>query len=728
MTDFPILGGIKWYERTDVMGVEPVELTVDGMDCANCAASITRFLERKGLEDVYVNFQTREVRYKPGENGLDEEAVKAGIRKLGYTVVEPEQSDPWWTLERKLLISAIFTLPLLLHHLLMMVGVDVPLFDNFWVQMAVCLPPFLIGVTHFGGSALRSMRGGVPNMDVLIFVGSTAAFGYSLVGTFLDASQYIFYETAATIITLVLVGNWLEKRAVTQTTSAIQDLTKLQVEKARRIMPSGTIVEVDRKDIRVGYHLQVNEGDRIPADGHIINGDAQIDESMITGESEPVVRGQGDAVIGASVIVSGHLHIEVDRLGKDSLLGQMIELVKTAQQEKPDIQRLADKISAIFVPVVLSIALVTFLVGWLAAGLAAQQAAMNAIAVLVISCPCAMGLATPTAVMVGVGRLARIGVLIKGGQTVETLADIQSMVFDKTGTLTRGQLSVARIDYLTSDEKRTDAIVYHLEKHSSHPIAKSLVSSLEDRVNGFHTLWADLDVREEKGKGVTGLLPDGTRWKLGSARYHEQLALEQPSSDLYLSENDQLLARIHLVDELKPEAVQALQDLRHQGIKTIILSGDRQEKTEAIAREVGVDTYFAEQLPEEKLARIESLASEGMVAMVGDGINDAPALAKATLGISLSNASQVAIQSARVVLLNGQLDKLPQAMAVARHTVLTIRQNLFWAFAYNVVAIPVAALGFLNPMWGALFMAFSDVVVIGNSVRLKHKNIRIRSD
>jgi Cu+-exporting ATPase len=204
--------------------------------------------------------------------------------------------------------------------------------------------------------------------------------------------------------------------------------------------------------------------------------------------------------------------------------------------------------------------------------------------------------------------------------------------------------------------------------------------------------------------------------------------LEQPSSDLYLSENDQLLARIHLVDELKPEAVQALQDLRHQGIKTIILSGDRQEKTEAIAREVGVDTYFAEQLPEEKLARIESLASEGMVAMVGDGINDAPALAKATLGISLSNASQVAIQSARVVLLNGQLDKLPQAMAVARHTVLTIRQNLFWAFAYNVVAIPVAALGFLNPMWGALFMAFSDVVVIGNSVRLKHKNIRIRSD
>ncbi len=710
------------------MGVKPVELTVDGMDCANCAASITRFLERKGLEDVYVNFQTREVRYQPQKDGLDEEAVKAGIRKLGYTVVEPEQPEPWWTLEKKLLISAIFALPLLLHHLLLMIGVDIPLLDNYWVQMIICLPPFLIGVTHFGGSALRSLRGGVPNMDVLIFVGSTAAFGYSLVGTFLDASQYIFYETAATIITLVLVGNWLEKRAVTQTTSAIQDLSKLQVEKARRIMPSGTIIEVDREEIQIGYHLQVNEGDRIPADGHIISGDVQIDESMITGESEPVLRSGGDAVIGASVVVSGHLRMEVDRLGKDSLLGQMIELVKTAQQDKPDIQRLADKISAIFVPVVLSIALVTFLVGWLAAGLAAQQAAMNAIAVLVISCPCAMGLATPTAVMVGVGRLARLGVLIKGGQTVETLADIRSMVFDKTGTLTHGQLSLARIDYLTSDEVRTDAIVYHLEKHSSHPIAKSLVSSLENRVNGYHPDgydWTDMEVREEKGRGVVGQLPDGTTWKLGSARFHEQLTLDQPSSDLYLSENDHLLARIHLSDELKPEAEAALRDLRRQGIKTIILSGDRQEKTAAIAERVGVDTYYAEQLPEAKLARIESLASEGMVAMVGDGINDAPALAKATLGISLSNASQVAIQSARVVLLNGQLDKLPRAMAVARHTVLTIRQNLFWAFAYNVVAIPVAAFGFLNPMWGALFMAFSDVVVIGNSVRLKHKKIRL---
>lgn len=703
---------------------EHIELTVDGMDCANCASSITRFLERKGLEDVYVNFQTKEVRYRPVADGLSEEEVKKGIEKLGYTVVDSEDDrQNWWTLERKLFISAVFTLPLLLHHILMVMGAGIPGLDNYWVQFAVCLPPFVIGFFHFGRSALSSLRGGVPNMDVLIFIGSTAAFGYSLTGTIMWEANYIFYETAATIITLVLVGNWLEKRAVEQTTSAIADLSKLQVETANRVMPSGTIVKIPREELQKGDILQVNEGDKVPADGRILAGQVQIDESMLTGESIPVDKEQGDEVIGASVVVSGHLRMEVERLGKDSVIGQMIELVKTAQQDKPAIQRLADRISAIFVPVVLVIALLTFLIGYFGFDLLAQKAVMNAIAVLVISCPCAMGLATPTAVMVGVGRLAKNGILIRGGQTVETFANIEQMVFDKTGTLTTGEFTLGQIDYHHPDQKKVHALIHEMEQHSSHPIAQSLVAAMEKHLNGV--VLDELKIEEEKGVGIRATAPDGTVYQLGSSRIlAEAPAKQEVQGGIYLTENGRPMARLQLSDTLRDDAREALHQLRAQGVHTYILSGDKEEKTAAVARELSIDEYYAEQLPQQKLERIEALSQKSFTAMVGDGINDAPALAKATIGISLSNASQVAIQSARIVLLNGQLRKLPRALAIARHTVLTIRQNLFWAFAYNIVAIPMAAMGFLNPMWGALFMAFSDVVVIGNSIRLKHKRIQ----
>lgn len=702
------------------MSDQYVELQVDGMDCANCAAGITRYLERKGLADVQVNFQTGEVRYRLVPDSLSAAEVKQGIHKLGYSVVEPEESEPWWTLERKLLVSALFTLPLLLHHLLMVLGSGIPGLHNPWIQMGVCLVPFAIGFLHFGSSALRSLRAGVPNMDVLIFMGSTAAFGYSLTGTFLAEADYIFYETAATIITLVLVGNWLEKRAVAQTTTAIKELSDLQVETARRIMPSGTVVSIPLEELRIGDMLQVNEGDKVPADGRIQQGTVTVDESMLTGESEPVPKTVGDTVIGASVVQSGHLQMEVERLGRDSVLGQMIELVKTAQQDKPALQRLADRISAIFVPVVLGIAALTFGLGHWAFGLSSQQALMNAIAVLVISCPCAMGLATPTAVMVGVGRLARNGILVKGGQTVETLASIKNMVFDKTGTLTTGSFSVADIEYLNADPKKIHALIYEMEKHSSHPIAKSLVAALSDRVNGYAL---DLrDIREEKGVGMLATGTDGKQYRLGSARV---LAKADTGNDLYLTENDRPLARLRLSDALRTDAADTITHLKAMDVHPIILSGDRQEKTERLAARVGIADYHAEQLPDQKLAHISRLSEEAPTAMVGDGINDAPALARATVGISLGQASQAAIQSAQIILLKDQLAKLPQAMAIARHTLLTIKQNLFWAFAYNIVAIPIAALGFLNPMWGALFMAVSDVLVIGNSIRLKHKKINI---
>ncbi len=696
------------------------ELQVEGMDCANCAASITKFLERKGLQDVYVNFSTGDVRFSQGNSKLTPEDVKAGINKLGYTVVEAEQPQPWWTLERKLIVSAIFTFPLLMNHLLMMAGIHFPALENPWVQLVLCLPPFVIGFLHFGRSGLSSLRGGVPNMDVLIFIGATSAFIYSLVGTFTAETRFIFYETSATIITLVLVGNWLEKRAVQQTTSAIGELSRLQVKRARRIMPSGTLVMIDREEIRPGHRLQVNEGDQIPADGVIIQGRATVDESMLTGESLPVEKETGQSVIGASLVSDGNFQMEVRAAGRDTVLSQMIELVKTAQQDKPAIQRLADRISAIFVPVVLTIALLTFLIAHFGFNLPGQQALMNAIAVLVISCPCAMGLATPTAVMVGVGRLARNGILIRGGQTVEIFSKIKNMIFDKTGTLTTGNFRISKVDYHT-DERRANALIYALEKHSSHPIARSLVEEMENRPNGVDL--GALVVEEEKGIGITARDEQGNLFRIGSARILPDGGAEE-ASRIFLTENDQLLASVEISDELKTEASATIDFLKSNGITPVILSGDRREKTAEVAQKLGISRYYAQQLPAEKLQIVEALSRQAPTAMVGDGINDAPALAKATVGVSLSNASQAAIQSAQVVLLNGNLEHLRQAVAISRETVTTIRQNLFWAFAYNIVAIPIAALGFLSPMWGAFFMAFSDVVVIGNSIRLKHKPIK----
>lgn len=697
-----------------------IELKVDGMDCNNCATSISRFLERKGLEEVYVNFQTKEVRFRQGQSALSIDKVKAGIQKLGYTVLEDETPEPWWTLERKLLVSAIFTLPLFLGHFLMFFGTTFSFLENPWVQFVICLPPFVIGFLHFGNSAWRSTMGGVPNMDVLIFIGSTAAFIYSLVGTLIGDPNMIFYETSAMIITLVLLGNWLEKRAVQQTTTAIGELTKLQETKAKKVMPSGAIVQIELDELSKGDILQINEGDKIPSDGKVSQGNALVNESMITGESIPIDKSPGDNVVGGAILVSGNIQIEVTAIGKDTLLSQMIELVKTAQQDKPDIQRLADRISEIFVPLVLGIAFLTVLVAYFGFGLPFQKALMNGIAVLVISCPCAMGLATPTAVMVGVGRLARNGILIKGGQTLEVFAKIKNFVFDKTGTLTTGNFQIEKIDYQGQNEAKVNSLIYQMEQRSSHPIAKSLVQEIEPRVNGFDL--GQLKIVEEKGIGVIASDLEGNIYKLGSARILTN-GRKEGDRQIYLTENDQLLATIQIADTLKDDAAATISYLEEAGYHTIILSGDEEQKTSQAANKLGIKEFYAKQLPQEKLDRIEAITRKAPTAMVGDGINDAPALAKATLGISLSNASEVAIQSAQIVLLNGRLDHLKKAIKISRQTVLTIKQNLFWAFAYNIVAIPIAALGFLNPMWGALFMAFSDVVVIGNSIRLKHKKI-----
>ncbi len=697
-----------------------VELKVEGMDCNNCANSIARFLERKGMEEVFVSFQTKEVRFRRNDDLLPLPEAVQGIQRLGYTVVDDGQPKPFWNLERRLLLSAVFTSPLLLSHLLMAVGLHAAWMHNGWVQLALTAPVYLVGGLHFVRSAVSSLRSGVPNMDVLIAVGSTAALVYSLVGLLLQQPDYYFFETAASIITLVLLGNWLEHRAVAQTTTAIAELTSLQAPVARKWTPSGALVSLPVDQVRAGDILQVYEGDKIPADGRVLEGAGQVDESMLTGESLAVDKRTGDSVIGASVLVGGNLRIEVSAAGRDTVLSRMIELVKTAQQDKPPIQRLADRISAVFVPVVLLISLATLLLAYWVFGLGFQQALLNAIAVLVISCPCAMGLATPTAVMVGVGRLARQGILIKGGQTIEIFSRIRRFVFDKTGTLTNGNFDVRNVNYLGNNQQEVNAVLYAMEGHSNHPIAHSLLKwlSLQPKEGGVLLR----EIREDKGVGLSATDGMGRIYQLGSARILPK-GMVVPSGQVYLLRDGELLAVVELMDELKEEAAEVIGYLQKHGLETVVLSGDTVDKTRDVAQALSIDEFYGAQLPEDKLSQISALSGEKPTAMVGDGVNDAPALARATLGVSLSNASQAAIESAQVVLLNGRLDALPKAIGIARATVLTIKQNLFWAFIYNIVAIPVAAMGYLNPMWGALFMAFSDVVVIGNSIRLKYKRI-----
>ncbi|MEL7121203.1 MAG: cation-translocating P-type ATPase [Bacteroidota bacterium] len=698
------------------------ELKVDGMDCANCASSINRYLSRKGLEDVYVNFQTKEVRFRLADSGYDLEKAKAGIQKLGFTVLEEDQPSSWWNLKTKLIIASVFTIPLLINHFLMMSGVIIPWLDNTITQLLLCLPVFAIGIEHFGQSAFKSIKSGVPNMDVLVFIGSTAAFIYSLIGTYLGEGQYIFFETSATIITFVLAGNWLEHRAIESTTTAIKSLTALQAEQAKKIMPSGTVITISKEEIKVGDILLVTEGEKIPTDGRLIEGNASVDESMMTGESLPVDKKLEEELIGGTIILNGNLQMVVTAVGKNTLLQQMIELVKTAQQDKPDIQRLADKISAIFVPAVLAIAVLTVLIATLIFQIPFSKALMNGIAVLVISCPCAMGLATPTAVMVGVGRMARMGILVRGGQTLEILSKVKHIVFDKTGTLTSGKFKIKEIKAINTEQEHAHQLIYQLEKHSSHPIALSLVKHLETL--SIHNTGITLKVREQKGMGMFGEDEMGNQYQLGSKTLlNGHYNSDWSNYQLFLLQNEELIAAVSLEDDLREDASDLVDYLHSENIETSILSGDTKEKTAKVAETLSIKHQYGEHKPAEKLKVIEKISQSEMTAMIGDGINDAPALAKADLGISLGNASQIAIQSAQVVLLKGELKSLQEALVLSKHTVLTIKQNLFWAFIYNIVAIPIAALGFLNPMWGALFMAFSDIVVIGNSVRLNYKKL-----
>lgn len=702
--------------------MEKVKWKVEGMDCSSCALTIHKFLEKKGMQNVKVNSVSGDVTFDI--NGTyTEDKLAEGIEGLGYSVVsrKPEvvTSKPLLSNHfQRFLFCLPFTLVLMLH---MIPGLEIHWLMNPWVQLALTLPVYVVGMSFFGKSAIKSLRNGMPNMNVLIALGATAAFVYSLAGHIMGLGHdYLFYETAATIITLVFLGNYLEDASIESTQRALHSLAKSQKVMANMIAfddkHQEVIFQVENTVLQVGDLILIRSGDQVPIDCKILWGEADVNEAIITGESVPVHKVKKDKLIGGSVLESGSVRAQVTAVGDDTVLSNILNLVKQAQGEKPPVQQLADKISSIFVPAVIAIALGTLVVNWIVLG-EFTPALMRSIAVLVIACPCAMGLATPAAIAVGLGRGAKNGILFRNATSLESFKDIKQVVFDKTGTLTTGKFKVAEFQSSLTQQDEFQRIVFSLEKYSNHPLARAIAEQWrgEDEIR-----WKS--VEETKGLGMRGEDLQGNTYVAGSFAVAAKFTKEENHS-IYVLKNDELIGWVDLVDEIRPEALQVVRYLRSRDIKTILLSGDRYSKCKKLADSLGIDEVIAEQTPSQKLEAIAALTMASPTVMVGDGINDAPALAKATVGVSMSDASQLAMQSAQVVLMSHGLKNLPKALGLGRHTYLTIKQNLFWAFAYNIVAIPVAALGFLTPTFGALVMGLSDVVLAVNSVRLYVKRV-----
>lgn len=703
--------------------MQTTELKVEGMTCSNCALSVSNYLKKEGLSEVKVNPITGEVSFT---SALDAGIVKltAGIKKLGYNVVDESVGDQLKKAsflsnnKQCFLFTLPFTLVLMLHMLPM--GTYTHWLMNPWIQIILCLPVFVTGMYFFGRSAVKSLLHGTPNMNVLIAVGALASFVYSLVGAILNLGEhYLFFETTASIITLVFFGNYLEEASIQSTQKAVRSLTASQKVMANMIAfddeHKEQIFPLENIYLKTGDLILIKNGEQVPADCKILWGDCMVNEAIITGESSPLAKTKKDFLIGGSVLADGLVKAQVTAAGKDTVLSGIVKMVQEAQAEKPPMQKLADKISAIFVPTVLGLALLTFLVNFFAFNISGGDSLMRAIAVLVISCPCAMGLATPAAIAVGLGRAAKLGILFKNASALESFKKIQQVVFDKTGTLTTGKFTITGFS-TTMNEAEFKRIVFSMEKFSNHPIGKAIAADwkMNSPIN-----WKKIE--EIKGVGVKATDADGDIYEAGS--YKLLQSNSSPNHNIHVLKNGNEIGWIDVQDEIRPEAKEVIAALHKKNIKTILLSGDLKSKCDLLAQQVGIGEVYAEQTPLQKMEKIATLNNAIPTAMVGDGINDAPALAKATLGISLSDASHIAMQSSDVILMNSGIKNLPLALGLGKHTYITIKQNLFWAFIYNIVALPIAAFGLLTPTLAALAMGFSDIVLAVNSVRLFVKRV-----
>ncbi len=721
--------------------LERIKLSIEGMTCAACSARIEKVLNRlDGVKKATINLSLNSgtVDYVEGE--VEKSEIIKTIEKAGFKAHEQIEEDRDYekknrekelkSLKRLLIFSSIFSIPLFSAMFLHMAGVESILMNGYF-QLALATPVQFIAGSRFYKGAYRSLRGGGANMDVLIVMGTSAAFFYSLYHTIVGIPEF-YYEASAIIITLILLGKYLEAIAKGKTSEAIKKLMGLQA-KTARVIRAGIEQDVLMEEVLVGDTIVVRPGEKIPVDGIITEGYSTIDESMLTGESVPVDKQIDDEIIGATINKQGAFKFRATKVGKDTALAQIIKLVEDAQGSKAPVQRLADQISGVFVPVVIVIALVTFLIWTFGIG-DFNQGLISAVAVLVIACPCALGLATPTAIMVGTGKGAENGILIKGGEHLEKAHKLEVIVFDKTGTITKGEPEVT--DIITFGYKEDQIIRYAAiaERSSEHPLGESIVLDAKNRgieltdpekfesITG-HGIYSMID-QKDIYIGNRKLMRD-KNIEIDSIEDQLVTLEEQGKTAMLISIDGKIGGIIAVADIVKESSKQAIDQLRAMDIEIYMITGDNLRTAQAIAKQVGITNVLAEVLPEHKAEEVEKLKAMGKsVGMVGDGINDAPALASADIGFAIGTGTDVAMEAADITLIKGDLREIPTAILLSKKTMRTIKQNLFWAFAYNTIGIPIAALGLLNPMIAGGAMAFSSVSVLTNSLRLKRFKVK----
>ncbi|VVP94914.1 Copper-exporting P-type ATPase [Pseudomonas fluorescens] len=716
---------------------QSLELSIEGMTCASCVGRVERALGKvPGVNSVSVNLANERAHLELlGQ--VDAQSLIAAVTRAGYTASVWQADQPTTDTqqtrlhrERWAMIAAIvLALPLVLPMLLQPFGVHWML--PAWAQFALATPVQFIFGARFYVAAWKAVRAGAGNMDLLVALGTSAGYGLSIYewATAAGRMPHLYFEASAVVIALVLLGKYLESRAKRQTASAIRALEALRPERAIQVI-DGQERDVAISALRLNDLVLVKPGERFPVDGEVIDGQSHADEALISGENLPVPKQPGDTVTGGAINGEGRLLVRTQALGAETVLARIIRLVEDAQAAKAPIQKLVDKVSQVFVPVVLLLALAT-LIGWWLYGAPLETALINAVAVLVIACPCALGLATPTAIMAGTGVAARYGILIKDAEALERARDVSAVVFDKTGTLTSGTPRIAHLSAIDGDEATLLKLAGALQRGSEHPLAKAVLDACNER--GL-TVADVTDSQSLTGRGIAGSL-DGRRLALGNRRLLQESGLSAGelagSATAWETEGRTLswlieqspvprvLGLFAFGDTLKPGALQAVQQLNARHISSHLLTGDNRGSAKVVADALGITHVYAEVLPADKAAEVAALKKTGGVAMVGDGINDAPALAAADIGIAMGGGTDVAMHAAGITLMRGDPRLVPAALEISRKTYAKIRQNLFWAFVYNLIGIPLAAFGFLNPVLAGAAMALSSVSVVSNALLLK---------